>query len=44
MKKKDKQIRVDAEVYEIITKIAKKEDRKIKSVISMIVYDYWEKI
>ena len=43
-KKKDKNIRVDPDVYEIISKIAKKEDRKIKSVVSMIVYDYWEKI
>ena len=43
-KRKDKNIRVDPEVYEIISKIAKKEDRKIKSVVSMIVYEYWEKI
>lgn len=43
-KKEDKNVRVDPQTYEIINKIAKKTNRKIKAVVTICVEDYWDRI
>ena len=44
MKSKDKTIKIDLSVYKLVKQIAKKDKRKIKAVIAVCVYDYWNKI